>query len=311
MPKRRPLISTCVSLALLVLLAFAACGRSVTAGDSATPAGRATPTGGATLAATVTATVAATPVADAAACNQLPDFVKGGFLEITNLDFPEDGIGSGKITSPSSSVMEVDEYDACVQIRPPETPSPAGPLATVLAVINVSGRGWASTTKFPFDGTNPTACSPRQKCFTLSPQDYLLVENVVAHQHGIYTFHLRHALPAPLIACDPVLFPYDTYPTWVSPYYAAEIPLPPVTRVSIGQGSSQGITTCFCSAGTAASIVAFENTNLPKYGWVRVNLNGKQLWKTTDSTPRLYIQVLPVTNSRQWAILEYTFDLNL
>lgn len=299
MPKPRPLISMCVLLVLLVSLALAACVRTASAGDSATPA----------------ATVAATPADAATSCNQLPGFAAATFLEISNVDIPEDGLGTGKITSPPNSPMEVDEYNACIQIRPPATPNPSGPLATVLAVINVSGRGWASTTTFPFDGTTPTACSPQQRCFRSGPGGslggYLLIENVAAHPRGLYTFHLGLALTAPLIACDPVLFPYDVYVSSVSPVYAAEIPLPPITRMSLGYNDGQNTTTYFCSAGTAASIVAFENKNLPKYGWTPVSFNGKQLWKTTHGTPTLYIQVLPVTNPRQWAVLEYGFDLHI
>jgi hypothetical protein len=252
-----------------------------------------------------TATATAAPVS---ACNQLLGMSGAGFVQIDYLDFPEDGIGVGAITSPAGAPMEVDEYDLCLQIKRASIPDPA-PVKTVLTAINVGGRGWASYSSFPFDGVTPRPCSTEQVCFR-SLNSYLLVENVRVYTGKFYTFHLRRALIAPLVQCDPVLFPHATYPKSISPAWAAEIPLPPLTRVSVGESVGEGTITYLCSAGTPESITTFMNQRLPKYGWTKVTVAGKRLWKTTDSSPTLYLAVNAVTDPRHWSIIEYGSNFN-
>lgn len=291
--------------ALIAMLLLSGCGRGAVGDTSGTPGTLDTPT-----AATNPPAPSSPLGAPGVTCNQLPGMSRASFVQIDYLDFPEDGVGTGTITSPNGAPMEVDEYNLCLHSKSAPNTDP-DPMKTVLTAINVSGRGWTSGTAFPFDGTTPRPCTPGQVCFSILEQGYLLVENVRVYTGKLYTFHLRRALPAPLVRCDPALFPNDTYPTTISPEWAAEIPLPLVTRVSSGEDYGQGITTYLCSAGTPASIMAFMNQQLPKYGWEKETVAGKQLWKTTDSTPTLHIQVYAVTNPRQWAILEYDPNFNI
>jgi hypothetical protein len=196
------------------------------------------------------------------------------------------------------------EYHACFHEYPPYTNQ--APLAHVLQLLNVAGRGWQHATTFPFDGNTPTACAPGQTCYVISPQEYLLIQDAASPQSHVFTTTILESEPAPFVACDPGYFPYDTYPQQISPYYGAEIPLPPNTRVAVpGYGTASGIVTYLCSAGSPSAITAFMRANLPRYAWKAETINGVQIWTTTDYTPTLHIRLYPVTNPHFWQILSY------
>lgn len=91
----------------------------------------------------------------------------------------------------------------------------------------------------------------------------------------------------------------------------AEIPLPPATRVSQGYGDSEGITTYFCSAGSAASIQAFMAKHLPAAGWSPLTVNGVRIWKFRSGVGPVYMRVLPITDPLKWSILTFNPGTNL
>jgi hypothetical protein len=241
------------------------------------------------------------------ACNQLPGLLNAQWVEINALDFPEDGVATTTITSTPSSTLEIIEYDACVS---DPLPGSGTPLSRVETILNISGRGWQPSATFPLSDSTPAVCTASETCFADSPQDFLLIESAAAPRRGILTFTLRRALPAPLLQCDPSLFPFATFPTSISPYYGAQIPLPPLTEVSTGYGTVNSVITYLCSGETAEQITSFMQKQLPLSGWDSVTLAGKQLWKTHDYSPTLYIWVHPVTDPHKWAIEEYFSGTN-
>lgn len=78
-----------------------------------------------------------------------------------------------------------------------------------------------------------------------------------------------------------------------------------VQRANCSEGS-EGTTEFFCSSGTARAVSDYMLTHLPKAGWQKVTVNGKQLWTIqTPGAPRLYMRLNPITDPRQWSELEY------
>jgi hypothetical protein len=299
-----------ISLLFAALLLVAACGVKNTAGADATPGASATPG------------AAATPtVGPATSCADIPGMQGAQSAEIFNTDLQGGlGLATSTITSPASATYEVVQYSVCVKVYPagtvgnisaPFVSDTSSATAEAAEALNLKGRGWGTTTSFPFDGTTLTSCSQSQFCYTTEPQYYLELEHAVDHTHGVITFLLRLASPQPLVRCDPQLFPIDTYPSSFTPQWNAAIPLPPVTRVSGGYGDSLGITTYLCSAGTIAAIQAYMMKYLPKYGWTPLMVNGTQLWKAGSGGGPLYIRINPITDPRKWSILEYFPGTNL
>lgn len=136
------------------------------------------------------------------------------------------------------------------------------------------------------------------------------LERIVAHAQHIVTFVLRMATPQPLVACDPALFAVDYYPVSTNVVGNATFPLPPLTKVSTGYDDSQGITTYFCSGGTAADIESFMAKQLPASGWSPLMVNGNQLWKFNSGIGPIYMRIYPVTDPRKWSILTYDSGVN-
>ncbi len=243
---------------------------------------------------------------DVTYCGNVSEFAGAQITELYAMNFPEDGVVIGEITSPPNSLLQVVSYDACMRLTPGANAGGASAMDQVLATLGVVGRGWIRSRTFPMDGQQPIQCSGNQQCFNLDPQTYALFEQARMNNSGLGAFRLRIALAQPVIPCDPVLFPRYTYPPSISPYYAATIPLPQGTRISIGRGSSQGITMYFCSPESAAAITDFMQQQLPANGWQSLSVSGRQYWKiTTSGAPTLYMRVNPITDPRDWSELEY------
>jgi len=245
----------------------------------------------------------------ATTCNEAPALAGAQPTELYDLNFPDDGIASGTITSAPGAPMQVVSYVACLRID--QSYGASTPMGTamdqVVATLGFFARGWVFSKVFPADGKTLSACdATEQRCFTAAPQTYALLEQTRANSNGLAVFYLSMALPQPLVPCDPILFPIYTYPASVAPYWAAQIPLPPGTRVSIGRGTEQGITEFFCSTGTASAVSAYMQQHLPQVGWKSVQVAGQQFWTiTTPGAPTLYMRLNPITDPRNWSELEY------
>ncbi len=244
----------------------------------------------------------------AATCAQAPALAGAQATAFYDLNFPDDGIATGTITSAASAPMQVVAYVACLRIDQSfGPPTPMGSAQQqVIATLGFFARGWAFSKVFPTDGKTLRACAALQSCFAVGKQTYALLEQTRANPNGLAVFYLSLALPRPPVPCDPILFPFYTYPNSIAPSEAARIPLPPDTRVSIARSAAQGITEFFCSAGSASAVSAFMQQHLPQAGWTLATVAGQQLWTITPrGAPPLSMRLNPITNPRDWSEVEY------
>lgn len=287
------------ALAFPLLAAVTACG--VAPGANATPAATTS----------VPATATPIPAADCQSLAQMYGARQG--IEIPDTDFPDMASAIVTITSPTSAPMQVVQYVACMQVYAKGTVGPgisvpivsnaSSPTAEVIEVLNLVNRGWTKSAVFPFDGAQPQNCTAAQLCYTSTPQDYLELEQIADHGHGVLTFVMRVAGPQPLLSCDPALFPSGAFASSYS-IANATLPLPPNTVMSTSYEDAVGITTYFCTGGTVASIQAFLAKHLPASGWSPLTFNGMQLWKSPAGTGPFCIHTT-ITDARKWSILYY------
>lgn len=288
------------ALAAPLLLMVAACGvppASPAAGASTTPGASATGT------------------SQVASCAQLPE-MKGARqgVEIPNVDFPATGVAIVTVTAPAGAPMQIVRYVACMQvfakgsvgpgISVPVVSNTSSPSGEVIEALNLDNRGWVQGAFFPFDGSQLRPCSTAQLCFALDPQDFVELEQIADHSHGVLTFVLRVASSQPLLACDPALFPVYSFASSYS-IANATIPLPPNTVMSTSYEDAVGITTYFCTGGAVASIQTFMAQHLPASGWSSLTFNGVQIWKSPAGTGPFCIRINPITDARKWSILYY------
>jgi CheY-like chemotaxis protein len=270
--------------------------------------------------ATHSVTQTATAIPQIASCaTTLPEMQGAQVVEIPDTDFPNSGAAIVAVTSPTSAPMQIVQYTACMQVfakgsvghvSVPVVSNTSSPTAEVIDALHLVSRGWVDTPTFPFDGANFQPCTTEQLCYAVGSLHYLELEQITDHTQGMLTFVLRMASPQPLVACDPALFPVAFYPTSTAVLANAEFPLPPVTKVSGGYGDAEGITTYFCTGGTAASIQTYMTKHLPVSGWSSLTVNGVRLWKFPSGIGPVYMRILPITDPHKWAILTYYSGAN-
>lgn len=294
------------ALTLPLLVAVTACG--VAPGANATPAATTT---------TFPATATPVPAANCQSLAQMRGARQG--IEILDTDFPDMASAIVTITSPTSAPMQVVRYVACMQVyvkgtvgdvSVPVVSNTSSPSAEVVEALNLVNRGWTKSVVFPFDGTHLQPCTAAQLCYG-GLQNYIELEQITDHGHGVLTFVMRVAAPQPLVACDPALFPGGFYPASDAVLANATFPLPPATQISSGYGDATGITTYFCTGSTAASIQAFMAQHLPAAGWSSLTVNGVQIWKFPSGIGPVYMRINPIIDPHKWSILTYNPGSNL
>jgi hypothetical protein len=240
-------------------------------------------------------------------------------IEILDTDFPDSAAAFVTITSPTTAPLQVARYVVCMQvfvkgtvgnISAPVVSNTSSATAKVIEALNLVNRGWTKSAVFPLDGTHLEPCTAAQLCYG-GLQNYIELEQIADHTHGVLTFVMRVASPQPLVSCDPALFPVDFYPASTSVLANAEFPLPPATRVSMGYGDAEGITTYFCTGSTAAAIQAFMAQHLPSAGWSPLMVNGVRIWKFPSGIGPVYMRINPITDPHQWSVLTYNPGTNL
>jgi hypothetical protein len=161
--------------------------------------------------------------------------------------------------------------------------------------------GWGPLGVFPGNGQIQGACGSA-KCFSMADtQRYLAVDQVNALSHGLVTFRLRHATPPPAPACNASDFPDTTYQLTSDQGNGVLIPLPPLSRVGMGQGAAGSTYIPICSAGTPASITAFFQQAAPAYGW-HPGAYGAGSWQQDKSGHTYSFSVTSVTNATNWTL---------
>jgi hypothetical protein len=127
---------------------------------------------------------------------------------------------------------------------------------------------WASSPHFPYDAGLMRPCTSAS-CWSITggvPHAYAAFERYADVGGGAVTFHVRYAVsPDPGICAQvPGSGPYDFFlPEWG---LGPQVPLPPMSRAGHNDAPHLFAYTV-CSPGTAASITAFMDKELPATGW--------------------------------------------
>jgi len=131
-------------------------------------------------------------------------------------------------------------------------------------------KGWVYSPTLPFDGGYQAPCGDPY-CWTsgapMAAPRYVGLENVTAIGNGLVTYQMRLFVPPTMPICPH----FTTFTTFVPQH--KEVPLPPETVIEPGDASGVLVSNGMCSAGTAASIDLFMNTELGKLGWHQGTFN--------------------------------------
>lgn len=164
--------------------------------------------------------------------------------------------------------------------------------------------GWGPNGTFPGDGQVQRGCTGGAKCF-LKPDDesFLAVDQITALSHGLVTFRLRQATPPAAPSCNSS-FTDTSYHLSEDQGNGVAIPLPPLTRIGLGQGAAGSTYISMCSAGTAASVSAFYQQAAPAYGF-QAGQYGAGSWQLTKSGHIYAFSVTNVTDPTNWTLRIY------
>lgn len=288
----RPWLAPAHVLLIVFLLA------TVTAcSSSATPTGN-VPGAVPTTAPTATPSPTPTPIPG---CAQLAGF--GGAAS------PSGGASFGDVPFPASSVGTAAapngggaghwsflQFDVCT------ANSSAGAINTFFA-SGLPSAGWAQTATYPYDGQFARACGDPYCWKKDAAPRYVSLEKVTDAGNARVTYHMRLAIPPAPPACDPAHFGNLAYVSSVAGPNGTTIYLPPLTRVTtdLGGGHAGGTAIVYCSAGTAATIAAFMQTELPAGGFAASTADGPGWWKTSNGTLTWKID-LTISNPLSWII---------
>lgn len=286
MARRTHLARILGALVLSTLLALAGCGGSATAtGGSPTPTATLAPT--------------STP-APITTCAQLPGFAGAAALAVPQTEFPTGTVSKPVVTSGGGAgQFTINEYDGCTPNNTTDLIVSSGKGPEPFAHL-VLFYGWGTGSTFPGDGQVQHDCAGAP-CFYQDDQHYLSLDQVTDHGNGVITFRLREALPPPAPSCDPSVFTSAQYQTFEDQGNGVHIPLPPMSRVGMGQGAAGSTYIPVCSAGTPASVQAFLNVALPAYGW-SANPSVANSWTKSAGGLTYSFDVQPLTSAQNWTL---------
>lgn len=286
--RRGPLMT---SLLLLAGLAWLVAGCGATTG-----AGGATPTATATATPVPTCT-SAVPGASAI------DLASHGFLY--PITYPDKTLSSAISTTASGpGLFTVNQFTAC-------TPGMAVDAVQSFYTSQLPAlqHGWYTATTFPADGGLMTACSA--PCFW-NPKGgniyYLVFDQFTDHGAGIVTYRGRWAVfdISTLPSCNSNFSPTNTAAQRQVFFVGSgdtAFPVPPLSSITPDDASGGLRGYDICSPGTAASVTAFLNKEVPADGWTKVTASdahctiasncwtkGGQFWSWgTISDPKLWM----------------------
>lgn len=164
----------------------------------------------------------------------------------------------------------------------------------------LTSQGWLHSNTFPADGSFQSPCAAAN-CWAKDVRYVRLDQPIADLGNGVeqYQLTLATAPPAPNCSIPSNIFLPGYYYKLPDPGYAAtnlyaDIPLPPLSRIvpDDALGGQRGYE--MCSAGTAASITAFMNTQLTSLGWTTA---GNGMW-----TQRGFSLTILLTAPTGWVI---------
>lgn len=279
-----------VAFSLVTLLALAGCASTGPTSSERPASATATPT-----------QPAPTTTPEPTTCAQLPGFASASALTLPAMEFPAGAVAAPPTTSGGGTgKFSVITYRICVPNSTADLMVTTGKGAKPFLAL-LPFYGWGPLGVFPGDGQIQSDCGSA-KCFSMADtQRYLAVDQVSALSHGLVTFRLRHATPPPAPACSASDFPDTTYQLTSDQGNGVLIPLPPLSRVGMGQGAAGSTYIPLCSAGTPATITAFFQQAAPAYGW-HPGAYGAGSWQQVNSGHTYSFSVTSVTAATNWTL---------
>jgi len=258
-----------VAYAMLVMalsFSFAACDATTTVtsttggtqpggNTSTTPANSATPTAAA-------ATTCAALLPGSGPASGGPNF--------GDIPFPPNSVTTPQVLhSSGTGQYTIYLFNAC---------SPNTTAANVHAfyATQMLAEGWGQDPTLPFDGAYQQNCGDAY-CWEKGPNPIARrlsgLESVTDHANTLVTYTWRVFVPPPQGACKASDFPSMTNASPSLEQYQ----LPPVTTYYDFGGAAGNHETLFCSAGDAASILAFMKKSVVAAGWKITSTSATQV----------------------------------
>lgn len=300
---RLALVGLLGCLSLVMGLAGCSGAASGATGNGTTSAPTATAT---------TATTAATATPQPTTCAQVQGFAGASALTLPNMQLPAGAIAPTPTTSfGGAGQYTIKAYTICVPKNTSDLIVSTGkgpePLTHLLAFY-----GWAAWAQYPVGGAAVQACAGScfafnvdvlaKALFTGAPR-FLSIEQVTPLANGLVTFTLKLAQAADP-TCDSSFNTSDTAIYGHAPEYtlfydsSAGIQWPPMTRL-VGDSAPDTVGQDLCSAGTAASVKAFMDSQFSSHGYTSVTctMNGNDCWKNGATTVTMNI-----TSASDWTL---------
>jgi hypothetical protein len=249
---------------------YAACLVVAVAGLVAGCSGPTTATPTSSTAATPSkSTLAPTTPADPSCAAALPGghSIEAAVSLVDPIAFPPGTIGATPTQSiGGTDLFGITEFDACS----PRTTANAV-TAFFAASLPALPASWSPSPVFPYDGGLMQGCGAAT-CWSATrgvPYVYMAIERLQEAGRGAVIYHLRYAVspdPGPCAQAGPAGQggSYDFFVPNFGP--GPQVPLPPMSRA--GENDAPHLRAWdVCSPGTAASIAAFLDKELPMTGW--------------------------------------------
>jgi hypothetical protein len=214
----------------------------------------------------------ATPTAAPTCATLLPgattiDLASAGF--VYPIAFPSGTVGTTPTqTASGSGLYTVYSFDACS----PST-TPGAVTSFFAAQLPALPHGWIGATTFPLDGGLMQTCASGASCWfdpKGGPIYYLSFDGIADSGNDMVTYHAHWAVSPNFPTCNSNFSssPITGFQSFL-PGMTPPAPLPPLTLVVPDDAAGlRGVD--LCSAGTAASVSAFLQKELPAEGWTKV-----------------------------------------
>ena len=215
----------------------------------------------------VTTKPAATPTIAPTNCAQIGEFAGAsaasagpGFADVT---FPSGSVSGRPTLRPGGmGLYAIAEFDVC---------TPATDQLTVANFFTglLGASGWTTSPRYPFDGGYLAACGDPYCWFKDTAPRYISLEQITPRGNGVVTYHLRLATPPPAPNCPTPAFQGPPYQSAFPTTTTTDLPLPPLTEFGALTKTANLTSESLCSAGTAATVNAYLQSELATLGWAQ------------------------------------------
>jgi hypothetical protein len=223
-------------------------------------------------------------------------------LTLPNMQLPDGTVSTAPkvIATGAAGQFKVNQYDACAPNNTTQLIVNTGkgpkPFINLLPIY-----GWGPAAGFPQDGQVLQRCGA-DPCFIYVDGNFLTLPVVTDYGHGVISFKLlvTSGLGAP--ACAAGTFGSANYVATLDDVAGVTIPLPPLTKLGMGNGAAGSTYIPACSAGTTANLTAFFNAAMPAWGWSPDASVGAGGWMQS-SGGRLYaVETQNLSSPTNWTL---------